>query len=99
MVISIKVEKFSSVKEAEINPASFNIVGQNNHGKTNFFEALDWFFNGPKKGEGLDIIRFREAAESEEVLVEVEFSGAQEGAQKMKNEAKQNKNPRYTWHK
>ena len=30
------------IKEANITPSQFNIfVGQNNHGKTNLFEALD----------------------------------------------------------
>ena len=91
-ISKIKVKNFRSIKEAEITPSSFNVfVGQNNHGKTNFFEALDWFFSGPKKGEGLDVIRFRGAPENEEVLVEVEFSGAQEGAQKMKNETNKTK--------
>lgn len=88
----IKVKNFRSVKEVEITPSDFNVfVGQNNHGKTNFFEAMNWFFKGPTKGEGLDIIRYRGASEGEEVLVEVEFSEAQEGAQKMKNEGNRTK--------
>jgi len=91
-ISKIKVKNFRSIKEAELAPSNFNVfVGQNNHGKTNFFEALDWFFSGPRKGEGLDVIRFRGAPEGEEVLVEVEFSGAQEGAQKMKNETNKTK--------
>jgi len=88
----IKVKNFRSVKDIEITPSDFNVfVGQNNHGKTNFFEALNWFFKGPTKGEGLDVIRYRGASEDDEVLVEVEFSGAQEGAQKMKNEGNRTK--------
>ncbi len=88
----IKVKNFRSIKEADIAPSNFNVfVGQNNHGKTNFFEALDWFFSGPRKGEGLDKIRFRGVEEDAEVAVEVEFSGALEGAQKMKNEANRTK--------
>src|SRR3989344_2545544 len=91
-ISKIKVKNFRSIKEAELAPSNFNVfVGQNNHGKTNFFESLDWFFSGPRKGEGLDVIRFRGAPEGEEVLVEVEFSGAQEGAQKMKNETNKTK--------
>lgn len=91
-IIRIKIKNFRSVAEADVKPSDFNVyVGQNNHGKTNFFEALDWFFKGPKKGEGLDAIRFRGVGENDEVSVEVEFSGAQEGAQKMKNEANRTK--------
>jgi len=88
----IKVKNFRSIRQIEIIPSSFNVyVGQNNHGKTNFFEAIDWFFKGPRKGEPLDMIRFRGAEENDEVMVEVEFSGAQEGAQKMKNKTNRTK--------
>lgn len=79
----IKIQKFRSIKEAEITPSGFNIfVGQNNHGKTNFFEAIDWFYNG--KGD-LDKIRFGKSG-TEEVSVEVEFSEIQDGIEKMRNE-------------
>ena len=91
-ISKITIKNFRSIKKAEITPSEFNVfVGQNNHGKTNFFEALDWFFKGPRKGEGLDVIRFRGAKEGEEVAVEVEFSDALEGAQKMKNEGNRTK--------
>ncbi len=91
-ISKIKVKHFRSIREAEIEPENFNIfVGQNNHGKTNFFEAVNWFFKGPQKGEGLETIRFRGASEDGEVSVEVEFTGAQEGAQKMKNEGNKTK--------
>jgi putative ATP-dependent endonuclease of OLD family len=88
----VKVKNFRSVREAEITPSSFNVfVGQNNHGKTNLFESLAWFFNGPRKSESLGVIRYRGAGDDDEVSVEVEFSGAQEGAQKMKNEGNRTK--------
>lgn len=91
-ISKIKIKNFRSVRNTEITPSTFNVfVGQNNHGKTNFFEALEWFFKGPQKGEGLDIVRFRGAQDNEEVSVEVEFSGAHEGAQKMKNEGNKTK--------
>ncbi len=91
-IAKIIVKNFRSIKDAEITPGNFNIfVGQNNHGKTNFFEAIDWFFSGPRKREGIDIIRFRGASQDEEVSVEVEFTGAKEGAQKMKNETNKTK--------
>lgn len=82
-ISKITVKKFRSIKNVEITPDNFNIfVGQNNHGKTNFFEAIDWFY-GTK--EDLDKIRFGRTGE-EEVSVEIEFSEIQDGIQKMKNE-------------
>ena len=91
-ISKITIKNFRSIESAEISADRFNIfVGQNNHGKTNFFEALNWFFRGPVKGAGLDIIRFRGAPENSEVSVEVEFTGAQDGVQKMKNETNKTK--------
>lgn len=88
---SIKVENYRSIKQSEINLSSFNIlVGQNNHGKTNFFEALNWFFNGIRKGESIEDIRFGQSG-ADEVLVEIEFNGAQSGANSMKNESNKTK--------
>ena len=79
----IKINNFRSIKEAEITPSSFNIfVGQNNHGKTNFFEAIEWFYNG--KGD-LDDIRFGRNG-TDEISVEIEFSDIQDGIEKMRNE-------------
>ena len=81
----ITIKNFRSIKDAVIIPSNFNVfVGQNNHGKTNLFEALDWFF-GPS-GD-IDKIRFGQTG-TNEVVVEVEFGGAQEGAAKMKHAAK-----------
>ncbi len=38
----ITIKNFRSIKEAIINPQRFNIfVGQNNHGKSNLFEAIE----------------------------------------------------------
>ncbi len=79
----IKINNFRSIKEAEITPTSFNIfVGQNNHGKTNFFEAIEWFYVG--KGD-LDNIRFGRTG-TDEISVEIEFSEIQDGIEKMRNE-------------
>lgn len=58
------------------------LVGQNNHGKTNVFEALAWFYNG--KGE-VNKLRFGRKGNAE-VSVEVEFSGLQAALPLMKNE-------------
>lgn len=79
----ITVTNFRSIKHAEITADKFNIfVGQNNHGKTNFFEAIEWFYGA--KGD-IDKIRFMRAGNAE-VCVEIEFSEIQSGIAKMKNE-------------
>jgi putative ATP-dependent endonuclease of the OLD family len=47
-ISKISVKNFRSidfVENLELN--KFNVfVGQNNHGKTNFFEAIEWFYSG-----------------------------------------------------
>lgn len=43
-ITRIRIENFRSIKETEFITSDFNIfVGQNNCGKTNFFEALEFF--------------------------------------------------------
>jgi len=42
----IIVKNYRSIEKADIDINKFSVfVGQNNHGKTNFFEAIEWFFN------------------------------------------------------
>lgn len=82
-ICRIVIENFRSIKHAEISVSSFNIfVGQNNCGKTNFFEALEFFFNGYRSNIK-DLIFQRD--DLLEMYVEVEFSDAQEGLSKMQN--------------
>ncbi len=60
-ITRIKIENFRSIEFTEIALGAFNVlVGQNNHGKTNFFEAIDWFYNG--SGDVNQITFRREAA-------------------------------------
>ena len=41
----IIVEKYRSILKVDILLDKFSVfVGQNNHGKTNFFEAIEWFY-------------------------------------------------------
>ena len=48
-ISKITIQNFRSIEKAEIEVTDFNIfVGQNNCGKTNLFEALEFFFNGYK---------------------------------------------------
>ena len=45
-ILKIIVENYRSIQRVEIYPSKFSVfVGQNNHGKTNFFEAIEWFYN------------------------------------------------------
>src|SRR3989344_5694576 len=81
-ISKITIDNFRSIKHAEITADKFNVfVGQNNHGKTNLFEAIDWFFGA--KGD-IEKIRFMRG--DVEVCVEIEFFEIKDGIQKMKNE-------------
>lgn len=88
----MKIEKilvlnYRSIEKVEINPSEFNVfVGQNNHGKTNFFEAIEWFYNGTKKDEPLEVICREKDPVKNPVSVSIVFSGAQNGLEKMQNE-------------
>lgn len=87
----IKIENFRSIKETEFATSDFNIaVGQNNCGKTNFFEAVQFFYNGLGRGQNLTELKYKRNPENE-ILIEIEFSGAQQGADNMQNAANQTK--------
>lgn len=82
----IKIQNFRSIKDAEFILSDFNIfVGQNNCGKTNFFEAIEFFFNGVGKGTDITHLKYQRNQELE-IIVEIEFSGALDGAEKMIND-------------
>jgi len=75
-ISKITIQNFRSIKNAEIQLSDFNIfVGQNNSGKTNLFEALEFFFNG-FKGDVNELIHKQEDVE---MAVSVEFSNVQDG--------------------
>lgn len=51
-ISKIVVENYRSIKNVEVIINKFSVfVGQNNHGKTNFFEAIEWFYNAKSSGE------------------------------------------------
>jgi AAA15 family ATPase/GTPase len=88
---SIHIENFRSIKRAYITPSNFNVfVGQNNHGKTNLFEAVRWFYNKLERNEKMQDVRFGRTGE-DEVLVEICFEGAQYGAERMGHDANKTK--------
>jgi len=87
----IKIENFRSIKNTEFNTSDFNIaVGQNNCGKTNFFEAIQFFYNGLSRGQNITELKHKRISENE-ILVELEFSGAQQGANNMQNQTNKTK--------
>ncbi|SFT71651.1 Predicted ATP-dependent endonuclease of the OLD family, contains P-loop ATPase and TOPRIM domains [Algoriphagus locisalis] len=90
-ISKIKIENFRSIKSTEFKTDNFNIVvGQNNCGKTNFFEAVEFFFNGAGRGGLSNDLKFKRQSDLE-ILVEIEFSGAQNGADKMRHEGNKTK--------
>lgn len=80
----INIQNFRSIKNANFEVTDFNIfVGQNNCGKTNLFEALEFFFNGYKGN--ISELKFKRDP-NVEMTVEVEFCDVQSGLNNMQNE-------------
>jgi len=76
-IAKITVENFRSIRHSEIEASSFNVfVGQNNHGKTNFIDAVQWFYTG---AGDIGSLKNSAAGADDEITVEIEFSGVQEG--------------------
>lgn len=85
-ITKIRIENFRSIKHSEFDVTDFNIfVGQNNCGKTNFFESIEFFFTGIKSSVDINGLKYKRNSDLE-IIVEIDFSGAQEGASKMINE-------------
>ncbi len=79
----IRINNFRSIEHADIEPSAFNVlVGQNNHGKTNFFEAIEWFYNA--SGDLGQIAFMRDT--QRDVSVELEYVDIQAGIESIKNE-------------
>lgn len=79
----IAIANFRSIEKSEIDPSAMNVVvGQNNHGKTNFLEAILWFYES-KKSESTDYFK-KDSART--ISVSLTFSGAQREVESMKNE-------------
>lgn len=84
-IAKIRIENFRSIQSADIQPSEFSIfVGQNNHGKTNLFEALDWFYTGA--GDPAEIVFGRGRHGALDFFVELEITGVQSGLESVKNE-------------
>lgn len=90
-ISKVSISNFRSICEAHFDSDNFNIfVGQNNAGKTNFFEAVEWFFNGTSKGVSMKDLHPK-GDTSKTISVKIEFTGALHGAENMRNEANKTK--------
>lgn len=88
-ISKLTIQNFRSLLDVAFEPGAFNIlVGRNNHGKSNVFEAVEWFYFG--KGE-LSDLRHAGSSPDAEVVVEIEFSGAQAGLEHISNKDNQQK--------
>jgi predicted ATP-dependent endonuclease of OLD family len=90
-ITNIKIENFRSIQQTEFQTTDFNIfVGQNNCGKTNFFEAVEFFFNGVGKSGRIEDLKYKRETDRE-IAVEITFIGAIDGAAQMQNVANRTK--------
>ena len=88
---NIKILNFRSIKNTSFECSNFNIfVGQNNTGKTNFFEAIKWLFNGTSKAVNIEDLKYK-GEFSNIIEVEITFSNALQGAENMRNEVNKTK--------
>jgi len=84
IINSINISNFRSIESAVLDLKMFNIqVGQNNHGKTNYFDAISWFFNGFLTRETKENILRKNS--SGDVVVMITFSGLQDAIENMTN--------------
>ncbi|MCH8568890.1 MAG: ATP-binding protein [Balneolales bacterium] len=90
-ISTITIKNFRSIKEATFKTSDFNIfVGQNNCGKTNFFEAVEFFYNGLSRSSNVIEMKYRKKNDLI-FSVEIEFTGVKHGLEKMRNETNQTK--------
>ncbi len=82
-ISKVTIKGFRSIEGETIDFSDFNIiVGKNNCGKTNLFEAIQWFYSGFKTGVVQDHFKY-DRNPSVEIIVDVEFTGAQDGLSRM----------------
>lgn len=88
-IARITVENFRSIEKASVAPGAFSIfVGQNNHGKTNLFEAIEWFFTAKTSNDEDRFCRQPRA----EISVQLDFESVLEtDIKKLSTEAAQTK--------
>jgi len=85
-ITNITVKNFRSIEKASFDATSFMImIGQNNTGKTNLFEAVEWFYNGFSKNTNVADVKYKRQNDLI-ISVEIEFDGVQHGLEKMTND-------------
>lgn len=73
-ITRIEVENFKSIQNYDFQVESFNVfIGKNNHGKTNLFDALDWFDSGKTQSAN-----YRDNNKDHEIKVRIHFAGVQQ---------------------
>lgn len=84
----ISISSFRSIDSiTDLDLCEFNVlIGQNNHGKTNFFEAIEWFYNG---GDFEEIIQ--KGKDKSSVYVSLEFVGCLEGIERVQTQSHKTK--------
>lgn len=88
-ISKLTIKNFRSLRDVAFEPGDFNIlVGRNNHGKSNLFEAVEWFYSG--KGDLAELLHAG-ATRDEEIVVEIAFSGFQAGLEHISNRDNQQK--------
>lgn len=82
-ITRIEVENFKSIEKYDFNTKDFNVfVGKNNHGKTNLFDALDWFDSGKTS-----LTNHRNHDTGLVIKVRLYFSGVQESLESLPDSA------------
>jgi putative ATP-dependent endonuclease of the OLD family len=75
-ITRIVIENYRSIRQVDINPSRFSVfVGQNNHGKTNLFEAIEWFYTAKSSDEAEHF----DQATTNTISVELFFDDVVEG--------------------
>ena len=85
-ITRIEVENFRSIKKYDFEIYDFNIfVGQNNHGKTNLFEAMDWFNSGKTESSN-----YHKHDKNLVIKVRIHYKNVKKAVDALENEAYKN---------
>lgn len=80
-ITKLCIKSFRSIEDVDIEINNLNVlVGQNNHGKTNFLNAINWFFVGGS------VEQHKRKGSSELPYIQMTFDDVQSALSKMKNE-------------
>ncbi len=81
-ITKVEIENFRSISNYCFDVADLNIfVGQNNHGKTNLFEAIDWFDSGKTQSSN-----YHNHDKERLIKVRIHYTGAKVSVESLENE-------------